>query len=158
MKRFTMLALLGLTITSAACNVESDERDAESDVEATGNEEETATTEQAILGSDACRNVEITVINGRADGVTIEVDRVEYYSASEAKWYTQSLGDEIIFENDSFTWTNKDLQHAENDLITKWKVKFRRDTGSSWSSWTEQEINTPDDVCLADDNYTLTVT
>lgn len=147
-----------------ACNVESGEPEAGAtdgaDAAELPSDESLARTRQGLLGSDACKDVEITVINSRErNGVEtgLLVDRVEYHSLSEGAWYTEALDDEVIDFGDSHTWTNQDLQYAENDTIDKWRVHYKYETGHAWSSMVYQEIDTPNDTCHADDNYALTV-
>lgn len=115
---------------------------------------------QGILGSDACRNTDIFITNSRTrNGINtaIEVRKVEYYSASEGNWYTEDLGDTMLNFGTQGIWWDEDLAYAENDLITKWRVYYRYLDGGSWSSVVYQEIDTPDERCLADANFELTV-
>lgn len=141
--------LLQLVACSAA--VEPNELDAEN----------TSTTSSALLGSDACKNTDITVVNSFFfDGKEreIRVDHVKYYSSSEGDWYNQSLDDVTLAPNKQHTWQNKDLQHAENDRLTKWRVYFKyRESDGDWSDPVYEEVNTPDVTCHANDKFTLTV-
>jgi len=122
---------------------------------------QTASTNAALFGSDACKNTDITVKNSffyDARQREIRVENVHYYSASEGRWYTQGLDNADIDYGHQHTWLNKDLQYSENDLLTKWRVYFRyRESDGDWSDSVYEEIDTPNDICHADDNYVLTV-
>lgn len=156
-----LMTLLGCSIT-VGCNTDTtDEETLEGmPTEVPATDEPVAEATQALLGSDACKNTEITVTNLRErSGVETDllVTKVEYYSASEARWYTEDLSNEEVDFGTSLTWNNEDLQHAENDLLTKFRVYYQYETGHAWSSLVYQEVDIVDDVCHADDNYSLTV-
>jgi hypothetical protein len=117
-------------------------------------------TSQSLFGSDSCRNTDIFITNSRTrNGVdtAIEVHSVEFYSSSEGRWYSEDLTNEIVNFATTHTWWNEDLAHAENDLITKWRVYYKYASGGSWSSVVYQEIDTPNETCLADANFEMTV-
>jgi len=157
MFKITQLPIVLVLLQLAACSAAGD---AANDGAASAPDDATATS-SALLGSDACKDTDITVKNSFFyDGREreIRVDNVHYYSASEGKWYTQGLDDTDIGYGHQHTWLNKDLQHAENDLLTKWRVYFRyRESDGDWSDSVYMELDTPNDTCHADDNYTLMV-
>lgn len=148
-----LFAIAALFIQAAACSasVETGEPEVEP----------ASSSEAPLLGSDACKNVDITVANSVFyDGKDrdIRVDYVKYYSASEGDWYTQSLGNVSLKPGQKHTWENKDLQHAENDRLTKWRVYFNiRESDGDWSDLYYEEIDTPDETCEANDKFSLTV-
>jgi hypothetical protein len=158
MLKISQLPIAFIFFQLAACGAAGD---AGSDPTTNASDEATATASSALLGSDACKNTDITVKNSFFfDGREreIRVDNVHYYSSSEGRWYTQALDDEDLGYDQQHTWWNKDLQHAENDLLTKWRVYFKyRETDGDWSDSVYMELDTPNDTCRADDNYTLTV-
>lgn len=110
---------------------------------------------------DACKNTDITVVNSLFyDGKErdIRVEYVQYYSASEGKWYSESLGNVDLAPDRQHTWENHDLEHAENDRLTKWRVYFKyRESDGDWSDMFYEEINTPDTRCEANEKFKLTV-
>lgn len=114
-----------------------------------------------LFGSDACKGVDITVENNYEDvsrPAAILVRKLEYYSASEGRWLTEDVANKEIAYGSAGTIWDQDLQYAENDTITAWRVIFSyRETDGQWSIDTSQYINTVDDVCHADDNYRLLV-
>ena len=123
-------------------------------------DEQVPPTTQDLFGADACTGTDIFVTNSRTrNGIdtAIEVHYVEFYSASEGGWYTEDLSNEILNYGETHTWWNQDLAHAENDLITKWRVYYKYASGGSWSSVVYQEIDTPNQTCLAGTNFYMTV-
>ena len=120
-------------------------------------EVETAQQDSALFNSDACKNTNIYISNWvikAGTARTIKVTKVKYYSASEGRWYTEGLTNETINYGWRRVWYDEDLQHAENDLITKWRVYYRyRETDGDWSDETSYLDDTPDDICRANDNY-----
>jgi hypothetical protein len=154
-----LLPIAFISIQLAACGAATE--DAGTDLPASTAESAEASQASAALGGDACKNVDITVKNsffydGRER--TMRVLYVQFYSASEGSWYTEGLTDTTITYGNQHTFWNQDLAHGENDLITKWRVGFRyAESDGDWSDAVYQEIDTPNDECHADDNYTLTV-
>lgn len=120
-----------------------------------------AEKQAALFGSDACKGVDITVENNYEDvsrPAAILVRKLEYYSASEGRWLTEDVPNKEIAYGSVGTIWDQDLQYAENDTITAWRVIFSYlETDGQWSIDTSQYINTTDDVCHADDNYRLLV-
>jgi hypothetical protein len=120
-----------------------------------------ATTEANLFGSDACKGVDITIENNYEDvsrTATILVRRLEYYSASEGRWLSEDVPNTEVPYGSTRTISDQDLQYAENDTITAWRVHFSyRETDGQWSIETSQYIDTVNDVCHADDNYRLLV-
>jgi hypothetical protein len=110
---------------------------------------------------DACKNTDITVVNSLFyDGKErdIRVEYVKYYSASEAKWYSETLGNVDLEPDTQHTWENHDLEHVENDRLTKWRVYFKyRESDGDWSDMFYEEVDTPDTRCEANDKFKLTV-
>jgi hypothetical protein len=123
--------------------------------------ETVSATTQSILGSDACKNTDITVTNSRfrnGEETILKVHYVEYHSVSEGKWYTEQLDDKVLFYGDPYTWWNQNLEHAENDLIDEWKVVYEYFQDGDWSpSLVYQAFSTPGHICRADDNFSFTV-
>jgi len=161
MFKITQLPIVLILLQLAACSAAGDAGNDGAPDALDAPDGTSATASSALLGSDACKDTDITVKNSFFyDGREreIRVDYVRYYSASEGKWYTQSLDDEDIGYGHQHTWLNKDLQYAENDLLTKWRVYFRyRESDGDLSDPVYMELDTPNDTCRADDNYTLTV-
>ena len=157
MFKITQLPIVCILLQLAACGA-ADEVGNDPGGAAEGT---SATTSATLFGSDACKNTDITVKNWfffDARQREIRVENVHYYSASEGAWYTQGLDDVDIAYGHQHTWLNKDLQYAENDLLTKWRVYFRyRESDGDLSDSVYMELDTPNDTCHADDNYSLTV-
>lgn len=169
MKLFSTIgfaAMTAMTAMACAANEAPEGEGAQEEPSSLANvrdAEKTGTTKQAIFGSDACKNTEIVITNSRdrnGDETQILVDYVEYYSLSEGRWYSQGLGDTLFDFGDERWFMDVDLQNAENDTITKWRVHYKykaSSAGANWSQPVQQEINTPDEVCHAGDNFYLTV-
>jgi hypothetical protein len=119
-----------------------------------------AEVQQQLFG-DSCNNIDITIRNSRErNGVTtaILVDRVEAWSASEGEWLPEDLVDTAIPYGGGRIWYDEDLARAENDTLTRWRVHYRyKEADGDWSDPVHQDIDTPNVVCHADDNFVLTV-
>lgn len=117
--------------------------------------------EAAIFGSDACKNTDIEIDNNytlSGSARRIKVLKIEYYSASEARWLTENLADTEIAAGSDEWFFNEDLQYAENDLITQFKIHFKYvEFDGDWSDTVVQTDNTPDVTCRAGTNFHLTV-
>lgn len=122
-----------------------------------------ASQESAAAEANACTDTEIIIGNWRNlgdDEMKIEVDNVDYLSASEGRWQGRALGNVLLEHGQQVTYWNIDLQHAENAPITKWRVTFRSKAsavGTSWSDFLVQEIDTPNTVCRAGGSFYLTL-
>ena len=118
-------------------------------------------SESALFGSDACRNVDLRITNSFEDvarTARIRVEHVSFYSVSEGRYITEDLPNTEISYGQSSWFYNEDLQYAENDTISAWRVYFRyQESDNDWSDLVYQYIDTPNDVCHADDDYTMTV-
>lgn len=117
--------------------------------------EQVETTSQGLLGS-SCNNTDIFITNSRFN-TAIEVRSVEFYSASSGNWHSEDLSNAILNYGTQGIWWDEDLAGAQNDLITQWRVHFRYVVAGGWSSEVYQTINTPNETCLADANFYMTV-
>lgn len=114
---------------------------------------------QSLVG-EACKNTDITITNSRTrNGVNtaIELRSVQFYNLTEGKWTSEDLVNAVMNFNDTLVWFNEDLADAEGDVISKWRVYYRFATGGSWSSEVYQEIDTPNETCVYDSEFELTV-
>jgi hypothetical protein len=122
---------------------------------------QTVEDESAIFGSDACKNTDIKITNSFEDGVSarqIRVLNVQYYSSSEGRWYTEDLANTDISYGSSHWWYDEDLQYAENDTITQFKIVFNyRESDGDWSDSVSQIDDITNVVCHAGQNFYLTV-
>jgi hypothetical protein len=156
MKKLMFVSLFSIFgLGASACGGEMDlEEEAQAQAPA-------ATTEAKLFGSDACKGVDITVENNYEDGTraaAILVRQFEYYSASEGRWLTEDVTNQEVPYGSTRTFLDQDLQYAENDTITAWRVHFSyRESDGQWSLTTSQYIDITNDVCHADDNYRLLV-
>jgi len=112
------------------------------------------------LFGEACKNTDIFITNSRTrSGVNtaIEVRKVEFYNLTEGKWTSEDLVNAVMNWGDTLVWYNEDLADAEGDVISKWRVYYRYASGGSWSSVVYQEIDTPNETCIADADFEMTV-
>lgn len=147
--------LAGITVVSVGCGgPEFGE-----EVPAFEPETEIAQTEKGLFST--CRNTRIRVCNQRSrNGRTpsIKVLSADYYSKSEGRWYSEGLSDKVIAYGNCYTWTGQNLEHVENDLITKWKPFYRyREADGDWSDRVYQVVNTTDKRCSANDLFVINI-
>ena len=123
--------------------------------------DDVASDQAAIFGSDACKDVDFKITNSyevSGSPRDIHVLSVDYYSASEGRWYTEDLANTTIDVGASHWWYNEDLQYAENDTITMLKVKFKYvEFDGDWSDVVTQTEDIPDVVCHAGQNFYVTL-
>lgn len=154
--RYSRIAsCLVATCFVASCALSGDETTGDASSEPA----QVATTTQGLLGSDACRDVGIHILNSRTrNGVNtaINVQHAEYFSASEGKWLNENLGDLMLDFGRQGNWT-RDLEHTENDLVTQWRVYYQFIDNGSWSSQVFQTIDTPNANCIANMDFNMTV-
>jgi hypothetical protein len=128
---------------------------------ACGGPDEAEVDQAAIFGSDACKNTDIKITNNfevSGSARKIKVLSVEYYSASEGRWLSEDLANTDISAGSSHWWYDEDLQYAENDLITKFKVHFKYDEfDGDWSDEQTHTDDTTDKDCYAGTNFYLDV-
>lgn len=120
---------------------------------------EAAPQPQSLLG-EACKNTDIYITNSRTrNGVNtaIEVRSVSFYNLTEGKWTSEDLVNGIMNFGQTLLWANEDLADVEGDTISKWRVYYRYASGGSWSSEVYQEIDTPNETCIHDANFEMTV-
>lgn len=114
-----------------------------------------------IFGSDACKNIDITVENEfEVSGSTrrVKVLKFEFYSSSEGRWLTEDVSNQEINVGGSRTWSNEDLQYAENDRITQVKIHYQyQEFDGDWSDSESHIDNIADVTCRADQNFNLTL-
>lgn len=158
MSKISLLPIALILIQLTACGA-ADETETTLPPSAADSAEPAQTS--AALASDTCKNVDITVKNSffyDGKGRDIRVLYVKFYSASEGTWINEGLPNTTIAYGHQHTFPNQDLAHAENDLITKWRVEFRyKESDGDWSDVVYEQIDTPNDTCHANDHYTLTV-
>jgi hypothetical protein len=119
-------------------------------------------SQQAI--GNLCENVRIEVKNrfeedsgARPD---IKVTAISFFNAdkgSAGRWNKQSVSNEVIGYDDEYPYT-EDLEGADGDTITKWRVHHKHDLGNGWGNEVIQEINTADVNCSDGMTVELTVT
>ena len=171
-----LLSLLAITVAGGCVTSEEDllEEGLPEEIAATttveeGSDNDSPQTDPTAFGN-TCQDTEIVITNFRdqGDGPTaILVHRVEWYTASEGRWYSEDLPNTSIDYGATTWFWNEDLEHADGDNITKWRVFYNYliaielSDGSDYVYWSPglyyQEINTTDEVCHDDDNFEMTV-
>ena len=121
-------------------------------------ESELGSLQQAI--GNNCTNVSISVENSyEYDGERdILVRYVKFFNddKGDGTWETELLPNEQINYGDSDSWI-QNLEGAEGDTITKWRVYFSYSTGNEWSSTYYYEVNTGDRNCQDGMSVDLTI-
>lgn len=92
-----------------------------------------------LFGSDACKDVDLHVYN---DGLEyngrfrkMRITKLEYYSATDGKWRTENVPNVVVPYNSYVSHRDRNLQYADNDRITMWRVHFDLANGSGgWIS------------------------
>jgi hypothetical protein len=157
MRSSILAGYLSLLFT-ASCAVSDDGAPSELPEEVPASEA-APTDKGPVFANNNCSNVEIKVTNWRdhGDGPTaILVHRVEYYSQGD--WHTEDLSNESIDYGHFVQWNNEDLPGTDGDVITKFRVYYNYLlTPFVWSGLVYQEINTPDETCVDDANFEMTV-
>lgn len=142
-----------------ACMADIDEEEQDEPVEVPADENVEEAT-QELFGSDACKDTELFIGNLRERngvGTAIKITKLEYYSATDATWRTENVPNEELPFEMGITYYNRDLEHAEHDNITKWRVYYKYAVGSGWSSLVYQTDDTPNQICHDDDDFDMYV-
>lgn len=115
------------------------------------------TDAQAILGSDACRNVNFRVTNNFNFEIT--VDRFDLFSASEGRLLRENFRPVAVPANTRSVMVRagEDVEYGENDRITMIVVHYWRmvDGRRVNRTWTDRTIANP--ICTADRTFVATV-
>lgn len=100
---------------------------------------------------NTCRNVNFRVKNGK--NVAIEIKKVKYYNASEARWETENVKNksEYCGAGKTCELENEDLAGDENDRITK--IIFIYEDVNSKVERESKLFEPKDPVCRADKIY-----
>jgi hypothetical protein len=162
------IALVLCASMSVACGaaVESDEFSepdfeggAAPDVASEASAEPVGMAQHALF--NLCENVRVEVKNlfeepngARPD---IKVTALSFYNTDRDKWSKQSVSNQEIGYNDEYPYI-EDLENADGDTITRWRVYHKHDLGNGWGSEVYQEINTADVTCRDGMTVELTVT
>ena len=127
-------------LTLAACGHEEGLLDEEA---------ESIDTQERALGN-ACKNVDITIVNSLP--FPIEVRSVDYYNASEGRWEWEDLANAVVPDGWQGTW-EEDLGGAQDERIDAFIVNYVCHGSHNRSV----QVNTPDQTCIANANYIVEV-
>jgi hypothetical protein len=122
-------------------------------------------TDQALFGSDNCRDVDLRIANYGGDR---KIRAVQFKSTSSSPdWVYEDLDDRVRSDGEDHTWTPS-LKDAENDHIIWWRVKYSNHQGYSPGGirqWSPDEYSEPmraaegDDIkCVKGSNFSLMLT
>jgi hypothetical protein len=103
--------------------------------------EGTSTAQQPLFGSDACKSVDIRVLNSLS--YTITVRSLEYYNASEGRWQTEDLANRDVSPGAMEFWT-PNFENSENDWLYSFNVIYDH-PGHNGHVY---HVNTPDQTCI----------
>lgn len=93
--------------------------------------------DQAILGSDSCKDVDLRIASYRSGDT--KIIGVQFWSSSDGKWRYEDLDNKELEYGEDGTWT-PNLSYSKNDHITHWKIKYQSHQGynnwgvKTWSS------------------------
>jgi len=129
------LIAIGLLAVSACGGVGVEEADLAAEADPA------ATAEQPLLGSDACKNVDIRVLNSLSYPITVR--SLEYYNASEGRWQSEDLANKVVSPGALEFWT-PNFEYSENDWIYSFNVTYDH-PGHNGHVY---HVNTPDQTCI----------
>lgn len=120
--------------------------------------------DQAILGSDACKDVDLRITNALSGEKKIIA--VQFWSSSDGKWRYEGLDNKVVQSGDYATWT-PNLSYSKNDHITHWKIKYQYFQGyNEWGvkKWSPGEYSDSMRAaegnsikCVRSSNFSLTL-
>ncbi|MCM1981431.1 hypothetical protein [Lyngbya confervoides] len=118
---------------------------------------------QALLGSDACKNVTFRVDNNY--GLPITVERFELWSVQEGRWLNENFQDVVVPAGaQAFTVrTGESVEYGEDDDITQIRVHFRvfedvsNDAPAQWYDRSRIDSDIANPTCVANKIYRATV-
>lgn len=125
-------------------------------------EAQVATTQQAFLGADLCKDVNIRIRNSRdrsAGNVAIKVLRLKMYSEQDNAWRSEDVPNRVISYGTSVLIEDQDLENVYAEDLREWKVyyQFVKSDGT-WSRTYQQTVEAqPGWQCRNYRTYSLTV-
>jgi hypothetical protein len=153
--------LVAALLTLFACaGAEGDEagqdHDAPSGVQATT--PSIGARQDALLGSNACKNADIRVINSLDFPITVR--SLDYYNGSEGRWQHEDLSNKLVAPGAMEFWT-PNFSNTDNDWVYSFDVSFDHDEDAAGNSIPThahvQHINTPDQRCNTGTVYLLEI-
>jgi hypothetical protein len=129
-------------------------------------EESVGSTQQAIVGLNACKPINIKVRNSRdRNGVQyeIKVRYVKFWNVDDGRWREEGLSNQDLPHGTQWTWLDQSLGDTKDDRISAWRVYYSyKVAGQNWSDTVYQEVypmnyNPDRNYCYANGTYTLTV-
>jgi hypothetical protein len=136
-----LLVAIGLLGASACSAAGVEDTDLVAEAGETDEADAITTSEQPLFGSDACKSVDIRVLNSRSYPITVR--SLEYYNASEGRWQSEDLTNKVVDPTAMEFWT-PNFEYSENDWIYSFNVIY--DHGSQ--SGLSYHVNTPDQTCI----------
>src|SRR5688572_4134558 len=79
-----------------------------------------AAREDALLGSNACKNADIRVLNSLAFPITVR--SIDYYNGSETRWQHEDLSNTLVEPGAMEFWTPT-FSNTDNDWIYSFDVQ-----------------------------------
>jgi hypothetical protein len=117
-----------------------------------------ATREDALFGSNACKNADIRVLNQL--GFPITVRSIDYYNGSETRWQHEDLSNKVVYPGAMEFWT-PNFSNTDNDWIYSFDVHFDHDEDADGNPIAAHahihHINTPDQRCNTGTVYLLEI-
>ena len=110
----------------------------------------TGALREPLLGSDACKNADIRVVNWGSDPITVR--SMEFYDYSDSTWRYEDLTNRVVYPDGAMEFWTPDLQYTKGDEITSFEVFYDHLDHSH-----TRHINTPDQVCVTGAVYLLEI-
>ncbi|MEQ8275397.1 MAG: hypothetical protein RMA76_37585 [Deltaproteobacteria bacterium] len=123
---------------------------------------QTATTEQGILGSNLCKDVDLIFTNSReraSGNVAIRVRRVKFSENANGPWRSEDFSNRVVGYGDTVTVDNQDLENSYNDDLEHWRIYYNvLQPNGTWGSEVYQQVtHFGDSTCRNYRGYSLVV-
>lgn len=117
-----------------------------------------AVRQEALFGSNACKNADIRVVNELDFPITVR--SIDYYNGSETRWQHEDLANTVVDPGAMEFWTPT-FSNTDNDWIYSFDVHFDHDEDANGNSIPTHahvlHINTPDQRCNTGTVYLLQI-
>ncbi|HEX6242898.1 MAG TPA: hypothetical protein VFZ61_18420 [Polyangiales bacterium] len=114
--------------------------------------------QERLLGSNACKNADIRVLNQLDFPITVR--SLDYYNGSETRWQHEDLNNKVVSPGAMEFWTPT-FSNTDNDWIYSFDVHFDHDEDADGNPIATHahvyHVNTPDQRCNTGVVYLLEI-
>ncbi len=117
---------------------------------------------QALLGSDACKNVTFAIDNNVTQNgkpIAITVKSIDLWSVEEGRWLSENFKNkQVPASRQGYTVrSGESVEYGEGDRMTQIKVHFKAKFYGKWHHFVTTDTSVKYPKCVAGKKYNATV-